>query len=46
MNDKLVLKSFDIADEKMDTLFRNSIELIRHARKHVSNQINYTQLMA
>lgn len=45
MKNKLVVKSSDPTVDKMDTLCRNSIELIRYARKYVSNQINYTQLM-
>lgn len=45
MKNKLVVKSSDLTVDKMDTLCRNSIELIRYARKYASNQINYTQLM-
>ena len=45
MKNKLVVKSPDLTVDKMDTLCRNSIELIRYARKYASNQINYTQLM-
>lgn len=45
MKNKLVMKSSDLTVDKMDTLCRNSIELIRYARKYASNQINYTQLM-
>lgn len=45
MKNKLVVKSPDLTVDKMATLCRNSIELIRYARKYASNQINYTQLM-
>ena len=45
MKNKLVVKNADSTDEKMDILCRNSIELIRYARKHISNQVNHTQLM-
>lgn len=45
MKNKLEVKSSDLTVDKMDTLCRNSIELIRYARKYASNQINYTQLM-
>lgn len=45
MKNKLVVKSSDLTVDKVDTLCRNSIELIRYARKYASNQINYTQLM-
>lgn len=45
MKNKLVVKSSDLTVDIMDTLCRNSIELIRYARKYASNQINYTQLM-
>lgn len=45
MKNKLIVKSSDLTVDKMDTLCRNSIELIRYARKYASNQINYTQLM-
>lgn len=45
MKKKLVEKSVNPTDAKMDILCRNSIELIRYARKHVSNQVNHTQLM-
>lgn len=45
MKNKLEVKNSDLTDDKMDTLCRNSIELIRYARKYASNQINYTQLM-
>ena len=45
MKKKLVEKSVNPTDAKMDILCQNSIELIRYARKHVSNQVNHTQLM-
>ena len=45
MKKKLVEKSVNPTDAKMDILYQNSIELIRYARKHVSNQVNHTQLM-
>lgn len=45
MKNKLEVKSSGLTVDKMDTLCRNSIELIRYARKYASNQINYTQLM-
>lgn len=45
MKNKLEVKGSDLTVDKMDTLCRNSIELIRYARKYASNQINYTQLM-
>lgn len=45
MKNKSVVKNSDLTDDKMDTLCRNSIELIRYARKYVSKQVNYTQLM-
>lgn len=45
MKNELTVKSSDFTDDKMDILCQNSIELIRYARKHVSKQVNYTQLM-
>ena len=45
MKKKLVENSVNPTDAKMDILCQNSIELIRYARKHVSNQVNHTQLM-
>jgi len=45
MKNKLAVKSADLTENKMDILCQNSIELIRYARKYVSNQVNYTQLM-
>lgn len=45
MKNKLVVESSNPTENTMDNLCRNSIELIRYARKHVSNQVNHTQLM-
>lgn len=41
----LVWKDADLLSATMESLCKNSIELIRCARKHVTHRVNYMQLM-
>ena len=44
-NDNTKSENSDMLTTSLDALCHNSIELIRYARKYVTKQINYTQLM-
>ena len=44
-NNSLIPKNSDIPTINIDSLCRNSIELIQHARKIAANQVNFVQLM-
>ena len=44
-NNSMIPKNSDIPTINIDALCRNSIELIRHARKIAANQVNFVQLM-
>ena len=44
-NNSLISKNHDILTINIDTLCRNSIELIQYARKIAANQVNLVQLM-